>query len=124
MDEGILLPAMLNLFDNAVDTCLAAPERGPHTIRFRAAGDAREVVLEVEDDGVGMDDAVRDRLFELFFSSKGKAGTGLGLFLARQAVLRHGGGIEVRSEPGRGSTFRVRLPREPREASGAPPQTA
>ncbi len=123
-DEGILLPAMLNLFDNAVDACLAAPERGPHTIRLRAAGDAREVVLEVEDDGVGMDEAVRGRLFELFFSSKGKAGTGLGLFLARQAVLRHGGGIEVLSEPGRGSTFRVRLPREPRDATGAPPRIA
>ncbi len=121
VDEGIALSAMLNLFDNAVDACLAAADGKPHTIRLRAFGEPDAVVFEVEDDGVGMDDSVRGRLFELFFSSKGKAGTGLGLFLTRQAVLRHGGELEVRSAPGRGSCFRVRFPRTPRPAPGNPP---
>ena len=54
---------------------------------------------------------VREKIFDLFYSSKGRAGTGLGLFITRQVVRQHGGSIEVESEPGQGSGFTVRWPR-------------
>jgi signal transduction histidine kinase len=69
------------------------------------------VVFEIADDGIGMRPEIRDRIFDLFYSSKGQAGTGLGLFIARQVIQQHGGRIEVESAPGQGTRFRVRLPR-------------
>jgi signal transduction histidine kinase len=69
------------------------------------------VTFEIEDDGIGMDADTREKIFSLFFSSKGQAGTGLGLFIAHQVVRQHGGTIEVASAPGQGSCFRVRWPR-------------
>jgi len=53
----------------------------------------------------------RAKIFDLFYSSKGRAGTGLGLFITRQVIAQHGGRIEVESTAGEGSRFRVVLPR-------------
>jgi signal transduction histidine kinase len=64
----------------------------------------------VEDNGPGIPAETRDRIFEVFYSSRG-GGTGLGLPIAKQIVERHGGTIEVETEVGRGTTFRIRLPR-------------
>ena len=57
-----------------------------------------------------MDRETREKLFSLFFSSKGVKGTGLGLFISNKIVDKHGGEIEVESEPGQGSRFVIRLP--------------
>ena len=67
--------------------------------------------LSVEDNGIGMTEETRTKLFTLFFSSKGKGGTGIGLYVARQVVMQHGGRIEVASVKGEGSTFTVTMPR-------------
>lgn len=72
------------------------------------------VVLEVEDDGVGMTDDVLERIFEPFFTTKGQGrGTGLGLATCYGIVTRAGGVIRARSTPGAGTTFQVLLPARP-----------
>jgi signal transduction histidine kinase len=84
------------------------------TLRVSLSRTTDGIVLEVADSGVGIAPDDKDRLFRKFsridnpLSAVG--GTGLGLFLAAEIVRLHGGEITVESEPGRGSTFRVRIP--------------
>jgi signal transduction histidine kinase len=106
IDETQFKQALMNLLVNARQVL---PRGGHVTVKTRA-GSAGEVVLEVEDDGPGIPPDVQERIFEVFYSSRG-GGTGLGLPIARQIVERHGGTIELDSEVGRGTTFRIRLPR-------------
>jgi two-component system cell cycle sensor histidine kinase/response regulator CckA len=86
------------------------------------------VKLEVRDDGIGMDEAVKARLFEPFFTSKEKGkGTGLGLSTVYGAVSQAGGDIDVESEPSQGSRFRICFPlaaRESEEPVAVPPNAA
>ena len=78
-------------------------------IRTHAENDA--IVIEVEDNGVGMDEATRQRLFEPFFTTKNAdRGTGLGLSIIYAIVRNHDGQITVESEQGVGTTFKVMLP--------------
>ncbi|MGH7319593.1 MAG: GAF domain-containing protein [Candidatus Rokuibacteriota bacterium] len=100
-----LRESLTNLILNAVD---ALPRGGTISITTRQAADAVEV--SVADDGVGMSDAVRRRIFEPFFSTKGPQGTGLGLAMVYGIVSRHGGQVAVDSREGAGSTFTIRLP--------------
>jgi signal transduction histidine kinase len=111
IDEGVAAPALLNLFENAVDACTEDRTQSAHRITFRFRGEADQVTFEIEDDGIGMSAETREKIFSLFFSSKGQAGTGLGLFIAHQVVRQHGGSVEVTSTPGQGSCFRVGWPR-------------
>lgn len=111
VDEGIAAPALLNIIHNAVDACVEDRTKSAHRITFRAHGDGNLVTLEIEDDGVGMSADTLEKIFDLFVSSKGQTGTGLGLFIARQVVRQHGGSIDVTSVPGQGSCFHLRWPR-------------
>jgi len=70
-------------------------------------------MLAVEDNGIGMTEFTRRRIFERFFTTKSSKGTGLGLAVVKKIVDEHGGTIEVESAPERGSTFSIRIPREP-----------
>jgi len=79
VDEGIAAPALLNIFDNAVDACVDDRTKSDHRITLRVRGDADHVTFEIEDDGIGMNTGARENIFSLFYSSKGQAGTGLGL---------------------------------------------
>ncbi|NOQ95954.1 MAG: hypothetical protein GQ555_04975 [Desulfobacterales bacterium] len=68
------------------------------------------VRFEVSDNGCGMDEDVKKKLFTTFFSTKEGRGTGLGLLIAQKIVQEHDGTITVESQVGRGSTFTIRLP--------------
>jgi signal transduction histidine kinase len=97
----------LNLVANAVD---ATGGTGRVTVRTRDLG-GEKVAVEIEDDGCGMDDATLKRIFEPFYTTKAVgSGTGLGLSISYGIVERHHGEIQVESEVGRGTCFRVILP--------------
>jgi len=115
-DAGALSSALVNLLENAVEACAADGRKQDHVVTFRVRGAPDEVTFTIIDNGTGMDRETREKLFTLFFSSKGSAGTGIGLFVASQVVRQHGGHIAVTSERGEGSTFTVSLPRRLPEA--------
>jgi signal transduction histidine kinase len=116
------LPSQINqVFMNLlVNAAHAMPEgrRGTITVRTAAADD--QVRIEVADTGSGIPPDILKRIFDPFFTTKpvGK-GTGLGLSLSYSIVQKHGGRIEVESEPGRGTTFRVTLPVKRQEQAAA-----
>lgn len=107
-DADRLRAVVLNLVRNAL---LAMPEGGVLTVRTRCeeAQGRRRIVIEVVDTGVGIAARDRRRIFEPLFTTR-ERGTGLGLTIARRIAEEHGGGIELDSTPGQGSTFRVVLP--------------
>jgi PAS domain S-box-containing protein len=118
-----LREAFTNLVLNAVD---ALPHGGIMRLVARRRGE--RVETEVADSGVGMSAAVRARVFEPFFSTKGERGTGLGLAVVYGIVERHHGEIDVESAPGRGTVFRLSFPaagdaaaQEQPGAAAAPP---
>lgn len=95
-----------------VNASLAMPQGGRITLRVRLSpeGQSPTCVLEVEDNGAGMDEATQARLFQPFFSTRAN-GAGLGLVTTRTIVERYGGAVTVRSQSGEGTLVRVSLPR-------------
>ncbi|HEX6200071.1 MAG TPA: ATP-binding protein [Thermoanaerobaculia bacterium] len=113
-DPGQLEQALVALFVNAVEA-MSGPGYGDGELTVRAEGDAEVVRVHVSDTGVGIHPEVLPHIFEPFFSTKHEeSGVGLGLAVVYGIVQRHGGSIEVDSEPGRGTTFHLTLPRRPR----------
>jgi CheY-like chemotaxis protein/anti-sigma regulatory factor (Ser/Thr protein kinase) len=108
--ESEIREALINLVLNAVD---AVPNGGVLTLRTkpaRATHGTGAVDVEVEDDGVGMDDETRRRCLEPFFTTKGERGTGLGLAMVYGVAQRHGAELEIRSAPGKGTTTCLSFP--------------
>ena len=105
-DHDRLYDCLYNLVNNAIPE---TPEGGTVTVRTRPAGDA--VVLEVEDTGRGIPEEVRSRLFTRDAVSTKKGGTGLGTAVAARVAREHGGTIGVDSTVGKGSCFRITLPK-------------
>jgi signal transduction histidine kinase len=85
-------------------------EDGLIKVTCRYDAENRETLIEVIDNGAGVDPAMMKHMFELFHSTKGNRGTGLGLAVAKKIVDEHEGVISVRSAPGEGTTFTIRLP--------------
>jgi signal transduction histidine kinase len=100
-----------NLVANSIDACNADQDSNKkHRIAARVFRDSGEAVIEVADNGLGMEPDVRNALFHGMVSTKGPAGTGLGLLVSHKVATEHGGKVFVSSEPGLGSKFTVRLP--------------
>ena len=118
IDRAGLDQALLNLAVNARD---AMPEGGMLSLRVKSPDDQR-VVIEVNDTGTGMDEETLSHLFEPFFTTKEEGrGTGLGLTMVRRTVDMAGGTVEVQSQPGVGTTFRIFLPRAEQPVSAPGP---
>jgi len=109
--ESEIREALTNLIFNAVD---ALPEGGTITVRMyqreEGQGPTSAVVLEVSDNGMGMDEETQQRCLEPFYSTKGDRGTGLGLAMVYGVMQRHDGHIEIESQVGRGTTMRLVFP--------------
>ncbi len=116
MDPAQMQQTIMNLVLNARD---AMPDGGKITLttaNCKMNGSARAAAVEftVRDTGCGMDDETRAHIFEPFFSTKGRQGTGLGLATVHNIVAHYGGTIQVESTPGCGTRVVVRLPRQHR----------
>jgi len=105
-DPVELREVLVNMIFNAID---AMPEGGD--IRLATHESRDQVIISITDSGLGMTHEVKSRLFDPFFTTKGRKGTGMGLAVSFGIVRRHAGSIDVESEPGRGTTFRISLPK-------------
>ena len=112
---GQIRQVLANLVSNAID---AAPVGGQVSISIVDDEGSEEVGLVVRDNGRGMEPSVRDRVFEPFYSTKGDLGNGLGLYISKEIIERHGGRIDVDSVIGVGTTMSVWVPRSAAEMRG------
>ena len=110
-DGEQLKQVVLNLVLNAIQ---AMPDGGK--IQLNARMEASELIIEVIDEGCGVAPEDLDRIFTPFFTTREK-GTGLGLAVASQIVLQHGGMLEARLNPGGGMTFSIVIPETDNEPS-------
>jgi signal transduction histidine kinase len=111
VDPSGLHTVLTNLVSNAMDACKVDLWKDSHLVEVKTRrGADGSTILEISDNGVGMDQELRDRAFEDFFTSKGNLGTGLGLMVTQKVVREHGGTISFDSSPGKGTTFTVVFP--------------
>ncbi len=115
--ESALFEVGVNLMKNATEAC---PKGGKIDVRVFA--DEDHVIFQVQDDGVGIDEASLGKVFQPFWTTKGFQGTGMGLASSYGIVTRHGGNISAESIEGRGTTFTVTLPKAGSQAH-VPTQT-
>ena len=108
LDAAGIRRMLHNLLWNALEACRSDKEKNEHIVIAKTDYYGQhQFMFEISDNGIGMDEATRRNMLEEFFSTKGSAGTGLGLAVVDKVVNKHGGKIEVESEPGKGSTFRI-----------------
>lgn len=106
-DRGQLQQVFLNVLTNA----FAAVDDNGETVIRSFNRDQNHIAVSFTDNGVGMNEETKKHIFEPFFSTKGEGGTGLGMAIIYGIIKRHGGDIEVESEPGKGTTITIILPK-------------
>ena len=113
-DPKLVHMALMDIVINALDACAVKRYEGGDkaevVVALQRERNGKFVAIEVQDNGVGMSDAVRANMFTPFYSTKGDWGTGLGLASTKRIINLHGGEIDVESRPGEGSKIRVLLP--------------
>jgi PAS domain S-box-containing protein len=120
-DSQQLEQVLVNLYLNAID---AMPEGGKLVVEAkttRSDGMAPMAVMTVADTGFGIEKADLPKIFQPFFTAKKRRGMGLGLPICQRIVKNHGGRIEVESEPGKGTIFKIYLPSEQRTTESQEP---
>ncbi|MEZ4371517.1 MAG: PAS domain S-box protein [Polyangiaceae bacterium] len=124
------------ILNNLISNAIKFTERGGVSLRVTAASQASQtsqrsqeiqLVLEVQDTGIGMTPSIQDKLFQPFVQADASTtrrfgGTGLGLSIVKHLAELMGGGVELESEPGKGSNFRVTLPVAVADLPAIPPQ--
>jgi two-component system, NtrC family, sensor kinase len=120
IDPRSIHTTLMNLVSNAIDACVFddTPGKSLEVTLKTALEDGNMIRFDVIDNGMGMNQEVKNKIFTSFFSTKGHKGTGLGLLVARKLIEDHSGTIDVLSEVGKGTTFIIRVPfRELKEDS-------
>ena len=109
LDVDVIQDIMINLVTNAFD---AIPEGAEGLVRVqtRLTDDGRHVRIAVIDNGTGIEPEDRDKVFNLFYTTKGEHGTGIGLSATRKLIIDHGGNIEFDTHLGSGTEFTIHLP--------------
>jgi len=113
VDEEFIMTALINILDNAIDACLVDTEKKGHTIKLDILKKKNRLEIHIHDNGCGMDSQTKEKVFNLFFSSKSKKGTGFGLYISNSIIKQHGGSIHVSSIKGKETLFKITLPDEP-----------
>ena len=117
MDVSGIHQCLVNLLSNAIDACwpeICGHEQGQVVVRTCRHPDWA-ICVEVEDNGCGIEESDKEKIFTNFFSTKGADGTGLGLMNVQKIAREHQGRMEVESVPNKGSVFRLLLPSGPAE---------
>lgn len=110
LDPDGMEACLTNLLSNGIDAAIMR-ENGNKVVIVRTYDKDDILYFEVEDNGAGMDSEVIQKIFTTFFTTKGNKGTGLGLLTTRKIIQEHGGTIDVSSDKGKGSIFKISLPR-------------
>jgi len=112
IDHDGMHECLTNLVGNAIDACLMSEDDEKRHVWVRTFEKDGVIFYEVVDDGCGMDYEVKKKVFTSFFTTKGLGGTGLGLLTTKKIIQEHGGMIDLETEEGKGTTFRISLPRK------------
>jgi FixJ family two-component response regulator/nitrogen-specific signal transduction histidine kinase len=108
IDKMAVLAALSSILENAVDACVSKNKKGE--ISFLTQIKGPDIIFSIRDNGKGLDENKKDKIFDLFFSDKGNKGTGLGLFIASRSIKQHGGTITIDSQLNKFTEFIVTLP--------------
>jgi signal transduction histidine kinase len=104
VDSDLIKQAILNVVLNGAQAMQSGGQLG-----VRVSEDSRHAIISIHDKGIGIPDDVREKMFDLYFTTK-KDGSGIGLAMTYRIVQLHNGQIDVESEPGKGTTFVLRIP--------------
>jgi signal transduction histidine kinase len=109
LDQEGIHRAVLNIVTNAIDACEGA--RDAHVqVTTEWDADSATARIRIADNGVGIEESELGSIFQIFASSKGSRGTGLGLPVSQKIIREHGGSLTVSSQPGHGACFQIELP--------------
>ena len=117
----LLGQVLVNLLSNAADAVAGSPHP---RVALRVRREGMMAMVEVEDTGPGVPEEMREKIFQPFFSTKGDAGNGLGLWISSEIARVHGGTLSVQKGSWGGALFRLALPIEARMIENAMEETA
>lgn len=110
-DPKAIFTLIMTLVENAIDACNWDDKKDLHFINLILIPEKSHVFIHIEDNGSGISEETKSKLFSTMYSTKGSSGTGFGLMVAKKIVDEHGGEISVESELNEGTKFIVKLPR-------------
>jgi len=109
-DQRAIKSAISNLILSSLHDCYTDKRDIQHIIKLCVTTTSSHADFEVEDNGIGIDPKIRDKIFSLFFNPKGIEASGVGLYIANKLARQHNGNIEIESEKGKGTKYLMRIP--------------